>query len=330
MIRRGLAALTACSLFTATIAQAGDAYVVAGASPGGLWSLLGAGIERAVRARYPDATVTYQTSAGGFANVALLDRGDVDLAIVHNAELKRAQDGAPPFQRAYPNLRAVAVLYDFALFHPLITADFAEEHGLTGMSDLRERKPPIRITINRPGNIARDIAVELLAAHGVELDDIEDWGGEVHTAGSRDAADLLLGRQADMITNTLFIAHSVIRQIGAAMEVRLLSPDEQVLVELANRMGVGIGTIPAGAYDWLEEDVPTLTLAAVLVADLSMEEEAARRLVAALIAEVEEVREVHKAMTPLTPTMMASLTTLPYHPGAVRAYQEAGVDVPGR
>ena len=50
-------------------ALAGSNYVVAGASPGGLWSHLGAGVERAVSAADPESTVTYQTSAGGFANV---------------------------------------------------------------------------------------------------------------------------------------------------------------------------------------------------------------------------------------------------------------------
>ena len=49
-------------------AVAKDNYILAGASPGGLWSLLGAGVDKAMRASYPNATVTYQTSGGGFAN----------------------------------------------------------------------------------------------------------------------------------------------------------------------------------------------------------------------------------------------------------------------
>ena len=51
-------------------AVAKDNYIMAGASPGGLWSLLGAGVDKAMRASHPNATVTYQTSGGGFANAA--------------------------------------------------------------------------------------------------------------------------------------------------------------------------------------------------------------------------------------------------------------------
>ena len=45
-----------------------------GASPGGLWSLLGAGVDQAMKAAYPGSVVTYQTSGGGFANVGLLSQ----------------------------------------------------------------------------------------------------------------------------------------------------------------------------------------------------------------------------------------------------------------
>ena len=42
---------------------------VCGASPGGLWSLVGAGLDAAVKAEAPGSTITYQTSSGGLANV---------------------------------------------------------------------------------------------------------------------------------------------------------------------------------------------------------------------------------------------------------------------
>lgn len=40
---------------------------LAGASPGGLWSTIGAGIDASIAAAYPGSTVTYQTSSGGLA-----------------------------------------------------------------------------------------------------------------------------------------------------------------------------------------------------------------------------------------------------------------------
>src|SRR5690606_15995454 len=85
-----------------------------GASPGGLWSLLGAGIDAAVKASFPGSTVTYQTSGGGLANVGLLDQGNCDLAIIHDAEVKAALNGLEPFQAPIDSMRTVAQLYTWA------------------------------------------------------------------------------------------------------------------------------------------------------------------------------------------------------------------------
>ena len=64
------------------IAQTSYNLTLTGASPGGLWSLLGAGINAAVVSRHPGSVVTYQTSGGGLANVMLVSGGRAELGIV--------------------------------------------------------------------------------------------------------------------------------------------------------------------------------------------------------------------------------------------------------
>ena len=50
------AILGACLGLASMGAVAKDSYVMAGASPGGLWSLLGAGVDKAMRASHPNAS----------------------------------------------------------------------------------------------------------------------------------------------------------------------------------------------------------------------------------------------------------------------------------
>ena len=71
ILKRKLAigALAAAALFAAHPVSAASNITLCGGSPGGLWSLLGAGLDAAVRKIEPDTTVTYQTSSGGFANI---------------------------------------------------------------------------------------------------------------------------------------------------------------------------------------------------------------------------------------------------------------------
>ena len=60
---------------------------LSGASPGGLWSRIGGGVDAAIAKAYPGSTVTYQTSSGGLANVPLVSRGKVPICLLYTSEL---------------------------------------------------------------------------------------------------------------------------------------------------------------------------------------------------------------------------------------------------
>src|SRR5690606_36396152 len=78
---------------------------VAGYSPGGLVSTVGAGLDAALNAAYPGSTVTYQTSSGGLANAMLLQQKKVPLAFISDTELAVAIQGKLPFKELMDNLR---------------------------------------------------------------------------------------------------------------------------------------------------------------------------------------------------------------------------------
>jgi hypothetical protein len=67
-LRFGLFALALSA--SAAGAQTNVNMTLSGGNPGGLWSLLGAGIDRAARMENDASVVTYQATGGGFANIA--------------------------------------------------------------------------------------------------------------------------------------------------------------------------------------------------------------------------------------------------------------------
>ena len=59
----------AIPLAAAPVAAQKYNLTLSGASPGGLWSRIGGGIDAAIAKAYPGSTVSYQTSSGGLANI---------------------------------------------------------------------------------------------------------------------------------------------------------------------------------------------------------------------------------------------------------------------
>ncbi len=299
--------------------------VVAGASPSGLWSLLGVGIDRAVKAAHPGSVVTYQTSGGGLANIGLLDGDKVQLGLAHDAELKIAIEGAKPFSKPITSMRAIAYLYDWGPMQLIMAKSFADAHGIRTFEDIAAKKPPLRVAVNRRGNIAEAVAERMFAAIGVTPDGIKNWGGTVVYAASNEQTDLYKDRRVDLLFNSLFVRVGSLLEATNAIESVMLPVSDATIKKVAGEMGIKKFVIPAKSYDFQPEPMPTATLGAGLIATERLDDKTAYDLAKALHRHLDQMQGVHGSMKALTPELMVSLEVVPYHPGAVRYYKEAGL-----
>ncbi len=314
------AAVTTVGLCAAATAQ--YQITMCGASPGGLWSLLGAGVDAALKAAKPGSTVTYQTSGGGFANVALLAQKKCDVALVHDAEAIAAVNGREPFRAPMNHLRTVAVMYTWAPMQLIVNEDFAKEHGVASLEDIVSKKVPVRLLLNRRGNVASQVGEAMLEAAGADL---EAYGGSVTYAASKEQGELMRDRRADAMLNSLFVGHGSIRQLASAIDLRLLPVSESTVEKVTAQWKISPYTIPAEAYEWVDQPTRTVTLAAQLFVNADADETMVGDLTRALIEHADKVAGVHKAMKALDAKLMASGTAVDYHPAAQAAYAAAGL-----
>jgi len=119
------------------------------------------------------------------------------------------------------------------------------------------------------------------------------------THGSADAGDLLRVRDA---LDVLPAAEAVIEEFG-------LQP----------------WTIPASENPGQGDETQTVTTSIILFADESLDEEVAYTVTRAMIDHSDAMGAVSDAMKRFTPEGMLAQDVLPFHPGAIRAYEEAGL-----
>ena len=155
---------------------------MAGASAGGLWQVIGESFANAVRGAYPDSSVAYEPGNPAGSLVRMIN-GETEMSGSPSIiELKLALEGKEPFQQAYSidDFYILGKVYETSASHTLMRADFAEKHGIESLSDIREKQIPIRISLNTRGNLSEFVPGEtLLEEHGITLEDIEAWGGEI-------------------------------------------------------------------------------------------------------------------------------------------------------
>lgn len=326
-MNRLLSTLSGLMLSLCCLAASAQTYkmTLSGASPSGLWTVLGVGIDGAVKATFPGSTITYQTSGGGLANIGLLDQGKVELGIAHDAELRIATEGGKPFAKPVTSLRAVALLYNWAPMQMVVTKAFANKYGIHSFDDIALKKPPLRVAFNKRGNIAEHVGVKMFNAIGVKLEDITKWGGDVIYAASDEQGDLIKDKRVDMLANSLFVRVSSLVQAGDAVELVLLPVSEGIVKKVAQELSIAPFVIKGGSYSWQPADVPTVTLGAMLVVNAKMDDKVAYDLAKALHKHVEKLQGAHSSMKVVTPEFLASQHIIPYHKGAEKYYREAGL-----
>jgi TRAP transporter TAXI family solute receptor len=171
---------------------------LAGASPGGLWSTIGAGIDKALAKAYPGSTVTYQTGSGGLANAKLVADGKVPMGITADMELAAAYRGTGPF-KGHPlkDLRTLFRTYSaqsrFQYDYVLVNGDVAKKYGIKTIADLKKHAGDIRIAFNRPGNMDGDIGIAIMEDSGIPIKSFK----QVVRAASKEMTSLMLDRRID-------------------------------------------------------------------------------------------------------------------------------------
>ena len=326
-IRTSLFAAVFAFASSAAWAQAVYKMTLSGASPSGFWYPLGIAVDGAVKTSFPGSSITYRTSGGGFANMALLDQGKVELGFALDAEVNMAVAGVKPFSKPMQGLRAIGMVADWTDMHVIVTKAFAEKYGIRSFEDIAAKKPPLRVAFNKRGNVTEHMTVKMLNAIGVDVKDIEKWGGMVVYAASDEATDLIRDKRIDSLINAGFVRSNYFMRAADAGEVVLLPVSDATVKRVTQETGTRPSVIKGGSYAWQSQDVLSITLGTTLVASDKMDEKTAYDLAQALHKNFDKF----KAIPPVykennaTPELLTRQKAIPYHKGAERYYREAGL-----
>jgi TRAP transporter TAXI family solute receptor len=300
---------------------------LAGASPGGLWSTIGAGLDKAFAKAYPGSTVTYQTGSGGLANAKLVADGKVPMGIVGDMELAAAYRGTGPFKgHALKDLRTLFRTYSaqsrFQYDYVLVNGDVAKQYNIKTMADLKKNAGNIRIAFNRPGNMDGDIGIAIIEQSGIPIKSFK----QVVRAASKEQASLMLDRRIDAIVLGIAYNHPVIRQMENGIPLTMLDVGKEVATKVADEFGGQPCTIKASEHKFISEDKVSVCVGTVVVVNKSMSDQEAYNLTKGLLANLDDFKSAHRLLKKVTtPKTVAEPSVAPEHPGAAKAFKEAGL-----
>lgn len=286
-----------------------DRLSIATGGTGGVYFVYGGGLAEQISRNLEGYEATAEATSASADNMLLIADGSSDMAFALADTASDAVEGVEGFEEPAP-ARALAQLYD-----NYTQVGTVEGTGITSIEDLRGK----RVSVGSPNSGTEVIALRVLEAAGIDPDsDIErqQLSVEDSVAATRDGT-----------IDAFFWSGGL--PTGAVTD--LASTDPLVLLQTAEYTGALVqrygdayseDAIPAGAYEGLDEDVPTIAVPNLLVVNENMDEQLAYDLTKLLFDRKAELERVHPEAKNLDRERAQDVAPLQLHPGAQRYYEE--------
>jgi len=292
---------------------------IAGYSSRGMVSILGEGQAAVVRTAFAGSNIVYEPGnpAGSFAAVV---NGEREFALESSIELLMATKAEQPFDDSFKGrFWAVTTLSpDLTLAHVYGRKAFIEENGIKSLSDIRDRKIPVRLGINQPGNLwARAHVHSILRAHGMTVEDIVSWGGSLIEQNTGSTMDLMRQQRADIEITGGFVPVGSMIELNSTVPLSFVPMTLEMATAAAEAMSVSVGVIPAGTYEWQTEDLHTPASSHLIIAGPSATDEQVWKLCKALDTQLDTYHGMHPALVATTrQNIVPNVPGVPLHPAA--------------
>jgi uncharacterized protein len=285
---------------------------IATGGTGGVYYVYGGALAQVLSRHLPGVEATAEVTAASVENLNFLAQGSADLAFSLADTAADAVAGRGRFPSALP-VCALGSLYD-NVTHIVVQADSPAR----AVADLRGR----RVSMGSPNSGTEVIAERVLKAAG--LDPARDVTAE-RLGASESAAALKDGRiEAFFWSGGLPTAAVMELAATPGVSIRLLS-DADLVPRLAEAHGplYDVIDVPEGTYRGTP-GARVSTVRNLMMVRPDMPEDLAYRITRLMFEKKAELAAVHPAARDLDPAR-AAIAPVPFHPGAVRYFREAGV-----
>ena len=326
--RAAVAALAASTILSgAAMAQDGANYVLATASTGGTYYPVGVAISTLIKVRLePDTGIGMSaiSSAGSGENVRLIRENEAQFGILQGLYGYYAAQGEGPIDEPQENLRSVTMLWQ-NVEHFVISSDKAGDGTIQAFVDAKGDS--MALGAQNSGTIGSNRTI--LSGFDVNID--EDY--ELVYGGYGPAAEALQNGQVTGISTPAGVPVGAISQLFASAGdgVTLLNfTDEQIAAADSSRDLWTKYEIPAGTYPGLDEAVTTIAQPNFLATSADLPEEDVYQITKTIFENLPFLQAIHPATNAMSLDAAIAGLPVPLHPGAVRYYEEQGIEIPDR
>ena len=258
--------------------------------------------------------LTVESTGGSVFNINAIRQGQLDLGLAQSDFVFQAYNGTGRFEGdAFEGLRTLMGLHA-ELMH-LVCLQSA---GVNQFTDIAGK----RVSLGDPGSGTLFTAQDMFAVKGMSEADVN-----AEYLRPAEAPDFVRDGRIDCFFYMVGVGNAAIRDIMATAAVKLVPLDDPEFAGLIEEYPYyAFSTVPASFYGARQPDPITMFgVKALFVGSTALPDDQAYTIVKAVLDNLDTFRGTVAAVTNLTADDFLTGLGAPLHPGAERAFREAGM-----
>jgi len=289
-----------------------------GAKATGAWYPMAGAWANVVTKLVPGYEASASTSAGSVDNVRSLKERSADMAIVQPDVLYYAYNG----EGRYKGKKVDILRSLFSTYSAKVQIVTLANSPIKAISDFRGK----RVGVGAPGSGTETIARALLKFFGMTYNDIK-----AQFILTDEQLSALKDGHLDVAIIPGPIPHSGILDVMTRREIRFVNIEQDKLEQLVSEVpGYYTDYIKAGSYKGLDHDISAIAFRGTFTATTRMSESEVYQILKAIWDNPDMWKGAHAKMEDVNLETALLGMQIPLHLGAVKFYQEQGMDIPDK
>ncbi|NCO86039.1 MAG: TAXI family TRAP transporter solute-binding subunit [Rhodobacterales bacterium] len=290
-----------------------NSLTIGTASQGGTYFVYGNGFAGFI-AEQLGITASGEVTGGPVQNVTLVETGDHLMGLVTMGPAYDAWEGRSELA---PGLEHKSIRALFPMYQTPFQVVALRSSGITSVSDLAGK----RVSVGPAGGTPGTYWPQFIEALGVQA--------TISNAGAADAAGQLQDGVIDAFAFAAGIPISAFAELAASQDVVMFGFNDAEMAVIREAFpAMSPLTIPAGTYAGHDYDQNTVSLWNFAIAHQDMPESLAYEITKLAMENPERMVQIHAAASETLLENWDKNTFMPFHPGALRYFEEAGVTIP--
>jgi TRAP transporter TAXI family solute receptor len=291
---------------------------------GGGWYTQAGGFVELIKSK--DSSFNIKVVPGaGIQNMSKLQQGETEIAWGLPPFIAASYNGQDPYKDKHSDMRLVMNGLGFVHIQVGVPVDYPA-NTVKDVFELAKTKP-ITIGTTPPGGSDEWVMRKVFDFYKTTYNDVRNKGGKVILVSYSDCVTQYRDRNMDIFFANLAVPGAAIQEASLARKMKILPMDDD-LIKFLETQGLSRSVIPKGSYKDVannDKDIPTIAMANTIVASAKTPPDVVYQFTKILLSDVAGVRKVHPAFKDFDPKDAVKLANVPLHPGAERAYKEAGL-----